>query len=662
MAPRLRIPALAVVAMFTAAACTGPDGDASVTVPPAPQASEISHPQVLEERAVNNLGQTRLAEGVVPPTNRWYSSLAFGKGGLPVYPKPMSVTPVEGGFSLGLTTPLASADAIMTTARNDVTVTFEGATDLGVVSHADSVSVALTIGPATVTMAQGWPAVGITADETLTADLSLPFTPAADGLGVATVDGRTYGVVVANGTVDGSALALDQGGTATIFAVPQGADAAAFAEALGAASPRVDVAWSLADDVATTTVTYGDSPTVVVVPVARANESGLSCDLGTYDTVDGPYAACAATQVSWDVPLITPSDELPLDAISAEDKSAIADALQADAKESPADLPGDSYFGPKAMYRLANLIRIADALGETATADQLAERLSEQLRLWADPVGCSLRDQKCLVYDPQVQGVVGLAPSFGSEDFNDHHFHYGYLLYAGAVAAQRDAALLSDIGPALDLVADDIASLTDSQGFPQWRTFDPVAGHSWASGSAPFADANNQESSSEAVAAWNAVALWRNLRGEGEAAAAAQWMLSAEAEAARRIYLEPDLAAFPGYDHGTVGIEWGGKRDFATWFSAEPNAIVGIQLIPSPPAAASYYSSVSPERVSSTLAEARGAGSGAQFSDYLLMYEASQSKAAANAAWDAAIALPADGIDDANSRAYMLAWIASQRG
>jgi len=71
---------------------------------------------------------------------------------------------------------------------------------------------------------------------------------------------------------------------------------------------------------------------------------------------------------------------------------------------------------------------------------------------------------------------------------------------------------------------------------------------------------------------------------------------------------------------------------------------------------------VAPASVSSALDEGRGPGSGSQFADYLLMYEATQSKAAANAAWDVAIALPADRIDDANSRAYMLAWIASQRG
>ncbi len=657
---------MAAMVMMTAVACTGSgsgsgsDG-ANTSASPSGNPATEPHAQVLEVRAVNGLGATRLTEGVVPPTNRWYSSLAFGQGGLPVYPRPLSVTPTDGGFSMGLTTPVPSAAAIIGAARDDVAVTIDGATGLGVVSHADSVAVALTMGPATVTMAQGWPAVGVGADAALTAQLSVPFAAAGDGVGAATVNGVDYGIVVDGGTVDGTSLSLDKGGSAAIFAVPEGADVAAFAGALGASSPSVDVSWSLADKVATTTVTYGGSPTVVVVPKSRAKDSRLACDLGTFATIDGPYSACEASKVSWDVPRITPSDALSLDGITADEKSAIVAALQVDAKARPADLPGDSYFGPKAMYRLANLVQVADALGETALADQIAGSLAAELRLWADPKGCATHDAKCLVYDPQIKGVVGLTPSFGSEDFNDHHFHYGYLLYAASIAGARDPSLMTDIGPAFDLVADDIASPVATADFPQWRPFDPVAGHSWASGSAPFADGNNQESSSEAVAAWNGVALWRSLRGEADSAGAAEWMLSAEAEAARRIYLAPDLSAFPQYAHGTVGIEWGSKRDFATWFSAEPNAIVGIQLIPSPPAAMDYYSAVAPASVTSAIGAARGKGAGTQFGDYLLMYQAAQSGADADAAWDAALALPDGVIDDANSRAYMLAWIASQR-
>jgi hypothetical protein len=597
----------------------------------------------------------------MPPTNRWYSSLAFGRGGLPVYPKPLSVTPVDGGFALGLTAPVASADAIMAAAMNDVTVTFDGASGLGLVSHADSVAVSLTMGPATVAMAQGWPAVGITADAALTAQLSVPFAAAADGVGITTVAGRAYGIVVEGGTINGSTLSLDEGGTAALYSVPTGIDPVTFAHALGAASPSVTVSWDVSGDAATTTVTYGDAPTVLVVPAARAKAAGLNCDLGTFPTIDGPYAACDAKSVSWDVPSIAPSDSLSLDGITSDERDAIVAALKAEASAPSKDLPGDSYFGSKALYRLANLVQVADAVGSTDLADKFATQLSQELKLWADPQGCATRDTKCLVYDPQIHGVVGLAPSFGSEDFNDHHFHYGYLLYAAAVAGARDPQLVKDIGPAFDLVADDIASPVQTPNFPQWRTFDPVAGHSWASGSAPFADANNQESSSEAVAAWNGVALWRTMRGEKESASAAEWMLSAEADAARRLYLEPDLTAFPAYNHDTVGLEWGSKRDFATWFSAEPNAIIGIQLIPSPPAAMEYYSAVAPARVASAIAAAHGDGSGTQFDDYLLMYQATQSGAEANAAWDSALALPDNVIDDANSRAYMLAWIASER-
>ena len=31
---------------------------------------------------------TRLAEGLIPPTNRWFSGLAFGDEALPVFPHP----------------------------------------------------------------------------------------------------------------------------------------------------------------------------------------------------------------------------------------------------------------------------------------------------------------------------------------------------------------------------------------------------------------------------------------------------------------------------------------------------------------------------------------------------------------------------------------------
>ena len=146
--------------------------------------------------------------------------------------------------------------------------------------------------------------------------------------------------------------------------------------------------------------------------------------------------------------------------------------------------------------------------------------------------------------------------------------------------------------------------------FPAIRTFDPVEGHSWASGYSPFADGNNQESSSEAVSAWNGVALWAAVRGDGALGERAQWMLSAEADATRRLWLEPDLSGFPEFDHGIASLEWGAKRDYATWFSAEPSAMLGIQLIPMSPIAPAYLASRQPRAARGSMAEAAPQGLG----------------------------------------------------
>src|SRR4029453_12070925 len=106
-----------------------------------------------------------------------------------------------------------------------------------------------------------------------------------------------------------------------------------------------------------------------------------------------------------------------------------------------------------------------------------------------------------------------MTPSFGSEEFNDHHFHYGYFLYAAGVVAADDPELTRQLAPVMNLVAADLGSTADNGLFPNRRTFDAYAGHSWASGTSPFADGNNQESSSEAVTAWTGLALWAKASG-----------------------------------------------------------------------------------------------------------------------------------------------------
>jgi len=599
----------------------------------------------------------RIADGVLPPTNRWYSSLAFAEPGLPVFPKPLAVTPVDGGFTLGLTNPTASERAIMAPATADVSVSITGASGYGLVVHADPVAVGVRWADAVVTLAQGWPVAGVTADAAVELRLGVPFAPVAEGVAEATVGAVTYGVRVDDGVLDGTSVQLREGGSAQFFAVPSGGDTVAFARALG--EPVTAVGWegSADDGAATTTLTYADA-TVLTMPAQRAADAGLDCDLGTYPTIDGEFAVCAAGEVTWSVPAVDPSGELDLSDITEDQRSRIAEAVVADVAALGA-LPSDSYFGGKALYRLVNLVLLAEQVGDTDAAVAARGVLETSLREWGDAERCATGEPRCFVYEPVIRGVVGVTPAFGSEDFNDHHFHYGYLLHAAAVAAASDEDLAAAIGPVFDQVAADIASGDAAADFPPIRHFDPAAGHSWASGFSPFADGNNQESSSEAVTAWNSVALWAQVRGDAALEQRARWMLAAEADAARRLWLAPNLDAFPEYDHTIVAMEWGGKRDYATWFSPEPSAMLGIQLIPVAPFAAEYLAAVGPERITASVAEAAPHGVEVQFGDYLLMYSALAGEDERAAAWEVALTLPDSAIDDGNSRAYLLAWLAS---
>ena len=74
----------------------------------------------------------------------------------------------------------------------------------------------------------------------------------------------------------------------------------------------------------------------------------------------------------------------------------------------------------------------------------------EQLDLWFDPAGCI---DRCFTYDDRLGGLVGQAPAYGSDEFNDHHFHYGHMLYAAGVLAADDPELVDRWATVADLVA-----------------------------------------------------------------------------------------------------------------------------------------------------------------------------------------------------------------
>jgi endoglucanase Acf2 len=397
--------------------------------------------------------------------------------------------------------------------------------------------------------------------------------------------------------------------------------------------------------------TVGDRPTVLAA-TALQQTGGAGCTAGKVASVLGTLSLCTGRGLTYRVAAVKPSASLDLSGASAARLAALRTQVARDVRATPAE-PADTYSGGKWLSRLANLLVVAKAVHAPDAAATARQRLTAALTEWTQPDGCRRRATHCFVHDPRIGGVVGREASYGSDQFNDHHFHYGYLLYAAAVAVEDRPALGKRIGPVVDLLAADIASPTAAKGIPALRVYDPWAGHSWASGYAPFADGNNQESTSEAVNAWNGLALWAQARGRTDLRRTAEWLLANEAAAAKTFWLDPDLSAFPAFRHSFVSLVWGGKRDSATWFSADPAAKLAIQLIPMSPA--SGYLRTSRAAMRDDLAEARSSRTGL-FADYLLMYEVLAGGSKASALRRLA-ALPATQVDGADSKAYAAAWI-----
>lgn len=73
---------------------------------------------------------------------------------------------------------------------------------------------------------------------------------------------------------------------------------------------------------------------------------------------------------------------------------------------------------------------------------------------------------------------------FGNTFYNDHHFHYGYFIFAAAVIGYLDPSWLTkeNVDFVNALVRDIANPSKEDKYFPEFRNFDWFHGHSWAHG------------------------------------------------------------------------------------------------------------------------------------------------------------------------------------
>jgi endoglucanase Acf2 len=377
--------------------------------------------------------------------------------------------------------------------------------------------------------------------------------------------------------------------------------------------------------------------------------------LGSYGSVRGEMKLVEGSGFTTEVPIQGFLPMLPPQGI--QDRERMLGYLK---EEAAKKTPGwaDTYFEGKYLGRLVTLSGIAEALGERELQQTFVKELKRRLEAWF--TATEGKDQPVFYYNSTWGTLIGSRPSFGSDKpLNDHHFHYGYFIRGAAEIARLDPAWAKEWGPMVDLVIRDIAS-PDRQDkmFPYLRCFDKYAGHSWASGDANFADGNNQESSSESMNAWYGLAMWGEATGNAKLRDLGLALFNTERTAVEQYWFDVDGTNYPkDFPQVALGMVWGGKGAFGTWFSGDIDCIHGINWLPFTPA--SIYMGRHPDyakRNFDRIAEKRKEGKDFNngWGDLVVMFGALQDPAMAAAYIDAN---PNCKVEDGNTHAFMYHWI-----
>jgi endoglucanase Acf2 len=384
-------------------------------------------------------------------------------------------------------------------------------------------------------------------------------------------------------------------------------------------------------------------------------------EIGSYASVRGRMSLRAAPGFDLDYPFPGVLPALPM--LPGAD----ADALRALVRRDALGGSGarDTYWAGKEMGRVATLHGLARQLGLDAEADALQRRLRSALESWfdarfdpADPATGG-----AFLYDQRWGTLIGYPSSYGSAAaLNDHHFHYGYFLRAAAEVGRDDPTWLDADrdGPFVGLLARDIASgRRGDPAFPFFRNFDPYAGPSWASGDGVAGDGNNQESSSEAMAAWTAFVLLGEITGDHALRDLGAFLYASELAAIEAYWFDVTGENVPkSYPAEVVPMIWGGKGAYGTFFSGEPEHLYGINWLPFH--GGSLYLDRFPDyakRSYEALVRARGGTSWKTWQDLVVMYRALSDPADAASQWRALA--PTVAPEAGNSRSNVAQWIAT---
>ncbi|KAI5205836.1 endo-1,3-beta-glucanase [Aureobasidium subglaciale] len=248
------------------------------------------------------------------------------------------------------------------------------------------------------------------------------------------------------------------------------------------------------------------------------------------------------------------------------------------------------YYSGKALAKFAAITYAVHDIGNNAS---LAISGLQKLKVAFDTF---VRNKQVLplVYESSWGGAVSSGTyqigdsglDFGNTYYNDHHFHYGYFVYAAAVIGYLDPSWLTqgtNKAWVNMLVRDYSNSVTNDAYFPFSRSFDWYHGHSWAKGLFESGDGKDEESSSEDTLSTYAIKMWGRTIGDKALEARGNLMLAIQARSMQNYFLyTSDNTVQPAnfIANKVSGVLFENKIDYTTYFGSNPEFIHGIHMIP----------------------------------------------------------------------------------
>lgn len=178
--------------------------------------------------------------------------------------------------------------------------------------------------------------------------------------------------------------------------------------------------------------------------------------------------------------------------------------------------------------------------------------------------------------------------SFGNSFYNDHHFHWGYILYALACLEYIGQGLAAQYPRQITALIRDLVNPSSDTFAWKTRYKDWFAGHSWATGNTTEV-ARQQESCSEAINGYYGAYLMAERLGLNDLQACAAACLNLEIQACQNYYylLAPgSKLGLMNQVHG-IGIIFNNSKQFTLDWGMQPDSfpgralgIYGIQTIP----------------------------------------------------------------------------------